>query len=82
MDRYKYTVEFWDDYDKKMQIHGGYVMGANFKDAMENIEKYYGDDAINKIYLEPECEDHVIILQDDMEKFDTEWEGPAKNFYC
>ena len=82
MDRYKYTIEFWDDFDKKMQIHCGYVMGASFKDAMENIEKYYGDDTIEKIYLQPERDGHVIILQDDMEKFDSEWESPAKNFYC
>ena len=80
MDRYRFTVEFWDEFDKKMKIEGGYVIGDNFAGAMEQINKYYGE-SIEQIHLKPECDSSVIIAQEDMDDFDINWKGEAKNFY-
>ena len=81
VERYKYAVGFFDEFVEKIVYQGGYVLGGSCKEAVENIEKYYGD-TIEKLYLEPECDDHVIVIKDKMEDFDVNWEGPAKNYYC
>ena len=81
IERYKYTVEFFDEYTEKIAYQGGYVIGGSYKEAVENIEKYYGD-TIEKLCLKTECDDHVIVIKDKMEDFNINWEGPAKNYYC
>lgn len=85
MDRFKYTVEFWDDADDDfghghMRIDQGYVMAESFESAMAILNKYYGE--IEQIHLHPECDGEIIIMHEDVGNFDWNWQSPAKNFYC
>ena len=79
MDRYKFTVEFYDEVDKISVINKGYVMADTLIEAAEKIGQYYGEKEIERLYLEPDCDDEIIILNEECDEFDTEWEGPAKN---
>lgn len=80
MYRYKFTVEFCDEiYGDPCKRDCGYVFGNTLMDATEKVANYYGEDAINRLYLEPDCGDQLIVLQENMTKFDTNWIGPAQN---
>ena len=85
MDRFKYTVEFWEDaFDEgehgRFKVHQGYVMAESFEDAMAILNRYYGQ--IEQVHLHPECDGEVIIMHEDVGSFDWNWQSPAKNFYC
>lgn len=80
MYRYKYTVELCGEitnYD--CNITCGYTFGDTLMEASQKVANYYGEDTIIKLYLEPDCGDQLIILQENMTKFDTNWIGPAQN---
>lgn len=80
MYRYKFTVELCGEVTNyNCNIECGYAFGGTLMEAGQKIADYYGEDDIVKLYLEPDCGDQIIILQEDMEKFDTDWVGPAQN---
>lgn len=76
--RYKYTLVFFDEVDDCNKIIGGYVTAGSMAEALENLEKYYGKDNIEKISLEIETDVCVIELKE-MVIFDADWKGPAMN---
>ena len=78
MTRFKYSVTYWDCTDQREKNAHGYVCGVDISDAIENIHKYYGYEAVNRYYIEPDCDDTVIELGDD-EEFNVNWQGPATN---
>lgn len=77
MMRFKYTVEFWVNLEKV--IERGYIIAEDFKDAMERLERYYGEDEIIQVYICGDSDNEVIVLEENMDKFNTDWEGPALN---
>ena len=78
MDRYKFTVQYYDEFENKSTIERGYVIAEDYANAIEKITRYYGQEA-EKIYLEPDCDDEIIVLENNIEHFNTEWTGPAIN---
>ena len=75
--RYKFTVEWVEDTTRS--IERGYVFGATYMDALERLTDMYGEDQIENVYLGLDGENDVIILEDNMNSFNTNWEGPAIN---
>ena len=86
MDRYRYTVEWYNEYYDETKEYGGqtqvdcgYVEGETLVNAVTKLTKYYGDKEINKLYIEPETDNCVLVIKEDINEFDINWEGPAKN---
>lgn len=86
MDRYKFTVEWYNEYydgtkeyGGQAQVDRGYVEGESIVEAVNKIAKYYGSETIEKLFLEPITNDSILIVEEDVHNFNTNWEGPAKN---
>lgn len=85
MDRFKFVVKVYDEYREEGNRHRivrGFTFGRNNAEAVENICRYWGDTAVEKIYVEAECDDSIIIIENenaDDSTFDINWEGPALN---
>lgn len=46
---FKYTVKYWNDLDEKNEIISGLCRGDSFHSAVEEIEKFYGEDDLEEI---------------------------------
>lgn len=86
MDRYRYTVEWYNEYydmnkeyGGQTQVDCGYVESESLVEAVTKLTKHYGDKEIDKLYIETETNDSVIVIKEDINDFDINWEGPAKN---
>lgn len=80
MYRYKFTVEFNDEiYGDPCNICCGYVFGDTLIEATKKVADYYGETDIARLFLEPDCGDQLIVLQENMKNFNTDWVGPAQN---
>ena len=85
MYRFKFVATIYDEYREEGKRHRtikGYTFGRNNAEAIENLCRYYGDKAVEKVYIEADNEDAIIILKDenaDDSIFDVNWAGPALN---
>ena len=83
--RFKFVAQVYDEYreeGRKYRIVKGYTFGRNNAEAIENICRYWGDTSVEKVYVEAECNDSVIIIEDEAVEdstFDIKWKGPALN---
>ena len=81
-ERFKFTVQYYDADANHTTNEFGYVVvtEGGYQEALSSVLQYYGEDAINKIYLEPDTDSNLIILgKEEKEKFDVNWAGPAIN---
>lgn len=65
----EFTVKIWDDLNKKEEICHGITFADNYTKAMKKIEKYYGDDIMEVLYialLEEESIYEIEETQDNM----------------
>ncbi len=78
---YEYEVIYYNDVDNKNYHACGYLIAENYKEAMDNMTQYFGNDEIVNVRLKAIAEDNVIVIKD--EKINGEelgnWAGPAKN---
>lgn len=49
---YKYRVKFYDEDNNFSRIADGITADEAYVDAMKNIVRFYGDDAIEEIFIE------------------------------
>ena len=81
---YEYEVVYYNEINDKNHYACGYLIAGNYKEAMDNIIQYFGNDEIVNIRLKAIAEDNVIIIRD--EEINGEalenWVGPAKNEWC
>jgi hypothetical protein len=49
---YKYQVQFYDEDNGFSRIAGGITADESYTEAMKNIARFYGDDAIERISIE------------------------------
>lgn len=81
---YEYEVVYYNDVDYKNYHACGYLIAENYKEAMDNMTHYFGNDEIVNIRLRAIAEDRVIVIKE--EEADREelgnWVGPAKNEWC
>lgn len=81
---YEYEVIYYNDVDDKNYHACGYLIAENYKEAMDNMTQYFGNDEIVNVRLKAIAEDNVIIIKN--EKTNGEelgnWVGPAKNEWC
>ena len=50
---YLFKVEFWDEYEHKVNNEEGIVDGVAYRNAIEHIVKYYGQKNLSSITLKP-----------------------------
>ena len=50
---YSFKVEFWDEYEHKVNNEEGIVDGVAYRNAIEHIVKYYGQKNLSSITLKP-----------------------------
>ena len=48
---YKYRLTYYSEYDHNEFPDCGIVYGKNYREAMENIEKDYGEENIDDIFI-------------------------------
>ena len=48
---YKYKVKYFDSIDEKERVEKGIVSGSAFKEAMDSIIQYYGEDELLDIQI-------------------------------
>lgn len=79
---YKYVVIFYDDMEEKDMVNKGYVIAENYKEAMEKVTKYYGDDSIDKVFLSAITYGSLIEIEEMTPAEDDigyDWTGPIRN---
>ena len=85
--RYKFTAEIYDEYAREdnkepCRVVRGYISATTFTEAMEKFTRYYGNDAIERIYLRPVTDSPIAIYIDeaaDKDNFILDWDGPFEN---
>lgn len=50
---WEYQLQFWDEIDKKETTRSGLVAANTITEAMQEIEKYYGDEIMEIQMLKP-----------------------------
>jgi hypothetical protein len=81
---YEYEVVYYSDANNKNYHACGYLIAENYKEAMDNMVQYFGNDEIVNVRLKAIAEDRVIIMKEE-EAVGEElgnWTGPAKNEWC
>jgi hypothetical protein len=48
---YKYKVKYFDSIDEKERVEKGIVSGSAFKEAMDSIVQYYGEEELLDIQI-------------------------------
>lgn len=76
MYRYKFIVNYYDEFEEKTVIEAGYMIAEDDIKAVERLQRYYGTDKINSFYLEADNDSDVIVIEQ-LDTFDTNWKGPA-----
>lgn len=81
---YEYEVVYYNEIDNKNYHACGYLIAENYKEAMDNMVQYFGNNEIANIRLKAIAEDRVIIIRDEETdgEFLGNWVGPAKNEWC
>lgn len=89
MNRYIYSVVVYVDFIaeiNKTRICKGYVCADSEAEAIEKLNKYYGEDNIECWSLKFDNDSCVIELSDKNVDEDTDsiynWKGPALNDFC
>ena len=81
---YEYEVVYYNEVENKNYHACGYLIAGDYKEAMDNMVHYFGNDEIANVRLKAIAEDRVIVIRD--EETDGEelrnWVGPAKNEWC
>lgn len=81
---YEYEVVYYNDANNKNYHTCGYLIAEDYKEAMDNMVQYFGNDEIVNIRLKAIADDRVIVMKE--EEIDGEalgnWVGPAKNEWC
>jgi hypothetical protein len=56
---FRYNIDY---YDENCQSDSGIVAAKTFKEAIETITNYYGDDSIESLSIDySECEDVMVL---------------------
>lgn len=76
MYRYKFIVNHYDEFEEKDVIEAGYIIAEDEIQVIERLQKYYGKDNINSLYLEADFDIDVIVIEK-LDTFDVNWKGPA-----
>lgn len=81
---YEYEVVYYNDVDCKNYHTCGYLIAENYKEAMDNMTQYFGNDEIINIRLKAIAEDRVIVIKEEEANGEEleNWVGPAKNKWC
>lgn len=48
---YKYSMTYYDEFDNVERKEEGIIVGATYSAAVENLTKYYGEDAIIELSI-------------------------------
>lgn len=51
---FKYEVFYWDEVEKKETVNKGITYADSYKNAVDNIEKYYGNNCIISLNIQLE----------------------------
>lgn len=79
MEFFAYKIRHWDDTDGKMTTSKGYCVANSRAEAMKKIEKYYGEENIDKVLLVTlNCGDCILPINDDSPSFDEAISNPFK----
>ncbi len=89
MNRYAYSVVVYEDFmieTNETRICKGYVCADSETEAIEKLNKYYGDSNIECWSIKFDNDSPVIELSDKPADEDTDsiynWRGPAINDFC
>ena len=78
---YEYEVVYYSDTNNKNYHTCGYLIAEDYKEAMDNIVQYFGNDEIVNARLKAISDDNVIVMKEEETDGDElkNWVGPAKN---
>lgn len=60
---FKYEVFYWDEIEKKEAVNKGITYADSYKNAVYNIEKYYGNNNIISLNIQGEEPDPCYELE-------------------
>lgn len=70
----EFGVLFYEEVDGKDILSKGYIQADSCTEAVTKIEKYFGADAICKLYVEPVSCDSLVIIQEKDYKYGDSFE--------
>ena len=68
---YKVVVDYYDDFDKKKEKKGLFLVADSYGNALEKMVKYYGEEDLLEIKITPWAPDDFI--QFDLDNVDEDW---------
>ena len=68
---YKVIVDYYDDFDKKEEKKGLFLVADSYGDVIEKMVKYYGEEDLLEIKITPWAPDDFI--QFDLDNVDQDW---------
>ena len=68
---FKVVVDYYDDFDKKEEKKGLFLVADSYSDVIEKTVKYYGEEDLLEIKITPWAPDDFI--QFDLDNPDMDW---------
>lgn len=81
MSRFKYVVDYTQDETYESRVSKGYLVADSFEDAITQLKAYYGQTALDAVYLEIEADTGImecenVAFKDVKGTNYKDWEGP------
>lgn len=68
---YKVVVDYYDDFDKKEEKKGLFLMADSYSDVVDKVVKYYGEEDLSEFKIAPWSPDDFI--QFNLDNPDEDW---------